>query len=59
MGGLVLIGIIWIIVDLIKAVCEPTMTRKNWNNVGQWDAFNLSDKDFQKKLRGKQNMEMS
>ena len=53
MGGLVLIGIIWIIVDLIKATSEPTMTRKNWDNIEQWDAFNLSDKDFQKKLRGK------
>ena len=53
MGGLVLIGIIWIIVDLIKAASEPTMTRKNWDNMEQWDAFNLSDKDFQKKLRGK------
>ena len=53
MGGLVLIGVILIIVDLIKVASEPTMTRKNWDNVGQWDAFNLSDKDSQKKLRGK------
>ena len=53
MGGLVLIGIIWIIVDLIKAASEPTMTRKNWDNMEQWDAFNLDDKDFQDKLRGK------
>lgn len=52
-GGLILIGVIWIIYDLIKAASEPTMTRKNWDNVEQWDAFNLSDKDFQKKLRGK------
>lgn len=53
MGGLVLIGVIWIIVDLIKESSEPTMTRKNWDNIGQWDVFNLSDKDFNKKLRGK------
>ena len=53
MGGLVLIGIIWIVIDLIKAASEPTMTRKNWDNVGQYDAFDLSAKDFQKKLRGK------
>lgn len=53
MGGLVLIGVIWIIYDLIKASSEPTMTRKNWDNVGQWDAFNLSVDEFQKKLNGK------
>ena len=52
-GGLILIGVIWIIYDLIKAASEPTMTRKNWDNVEQWDTFNLNDKDFQKKLRGK------
>ena len=53
MGGLVLIGIIWIIIDLIKAASEPTMTSKNWDNIEPFDAFNLSAKDFQKKLKGK------
>lgn len=53
MGGLVLIGVIWIIYDLIKAAREPRMTTKNWGNMEQWDAFNLNDKDFQKKLRDK------
>lgn len=53
MGGLVLIGIIWIIIDVIKSACEPTITSENWNNLEQWDVFNLSSKDLQKKLRGK------
>lgn len=53
MGGLILIGVIWIIVDLIKAANEPTMTRKNWDNIQQWDAFNLSADEFQKKLNRK------
>ena len=53
MGGLVLIGVIWIIVDLIKAASEPTMTSENWDNIERWDVFNLSNKEFQKKLRGK------
>lgn len=53
MEGLILIGIIWVIVDLIKAAGEPTMTRKNWDNMKRWDAFNLDDKDFQNKLKGK------
>ena len=53
MGGLVLIGVIWIIVDLIKAASEPTMTKENWDNIEQWDVFTLSNKEFQKKLRGK------
>ena len=53
MGGLVLIGVIWIIYDLIEAAREPRMTTKNWGNMEQWDAFNLNDKDFQKKLRDK------
>ena len=53
MEGLILIGVIWIIVDLVKATREPRTTTKNWENMEQWDAFNLNDKDFQKKLRGK------
>ena len=53
MGGLVLIGIIWIVIDLIKSACEPTMTSKNWDNIEPFDAFNLSAEDFQKKLKGK------
>ena len=53
MGGLVLIGIVWIVIDLIKSACEPTMTSKNWDNIEPFAAFNLSAKDFQKKLKGK------
>ena len=42
MGGLILIGVIWIIIDLIKAVCEPTIPAENWKNVSKtWDVFNL------------------
>lgn len=52
MGGIILVGIIWVLVDLIKEACEPTMTRKNWDNIEPYDAFNLSAKDFQKKLKG-------
>ena len=41
MGGLIIIGVLWIIIDLIKAACEPTIPAENWKNVG-WDVF---DKD--------------
>lgn len=53
MAGLAIIGILWIVYDLIKAACEPTISAENWNNVGKWDAFDLDAKEFQKKLRGK------
>ena len=50
MGGLVLIGLIWIIVDVIKKVCEPTIPAENWKNVG-WDVFDKDAKTVQKNLR--------
>lgn len=50
MGGLVLIGIIWIIVDSIKAASEPTIPAENWKNVG-WEVFNTDSKTFQKNLK--------
>ena len=50
MGGLVIIGVLWIIVDLIKGVCEPTILAENWKNIG-WDVFNKDTKTVQKNLR--------
>ncbi len=52
MGGLVIIGVIWIVVDLVKKVCEPTIPAENWKNVSKtWDVFDLDAKEFQKNLR--------
>ena len=53
MGGLVLIGLIWIIVDLIKSVCEPTIPagyREN-RELYRKDLYTLDSKTFQKNLR--------
>ena len=50
MGGFVIIGIAWIIIDLIKGVCEPKIPAENWKNIG-WDVFNEDTKTVQKNLR--------
>ena len=52
MGLLIFIGIVWLIIDIIKEACEPTIPAENWKNVGKtWDAFDLDAKEFQKNLR--------
>lgn len=52
MGLLIFIGIMWVIIDIIKEACEPTIPAENWKNVGKtWDAFDLDAKEFQKNLR--------
>lgn len=52
MGGLVLIGLIWIVIEAIKSACEPTIPAENWKNVSKtWDVFDLDAKEFQKNLR--------
>ena len=52
MGLLIFIGIVWIIIDIIKEACEPTIPAENWKNVGKtWDVFDLDAKEFQKNLR--------
>lgn len=38
MGGIIIIGVVWIIFDLIKSASEPTIPAENWKNVG-WDLF--------------------
>lgn len=51
MGGLVLIGLIWLVVEVVKSACEPTIP-ENWKNVSKtWDVYNLDAKEFQKNLR--------
>lgn len=50
MSGLAIIGVIWIIIDLIKAACEPKIPAENWKNVGL-DEITLDTKTFQKNLR--------
>lgn len=53
MGGLVLIGIIWIIVDLVKAASEPTIPSNYRNNREAYrkDLYTLDSKEFQKNLK--------
>lgn len=52
MGLLIFIGVAWVIIDIIKEACEPTIPAENWKNVGKtWDAFDLDTKEFQKNLR--------
>ena len=53
MGGLVLIGVIWIIVDLIKAANEPTISSNYRNNREAYrkDLWTLDNKTFQKNLK--------
>lgn len=53
MGGLVLIGVIWIIIDLIKAVSEPTIPVGYRNNRELYtkDLWKLDSKTFQKNLK--------
>lgn len=52
MGLLIFIGIVWVIIDIIKEACEPTIPAENWKNVGKtWDVFDLDAKEFQKNLR--------
>lgn len=49
MGLLIFIGIMWVIIDLIKEACEPTIPAENWKNVSKtWDAFDLDDIMFKK-----------
>lgn len=50
MGGIILIGVLWIIIDLIKKACEPTIPAENWKNVG-WDVFDKDTKTVQKNLK--------
>ena len=53
MGGLVLIGIIWIIIDVIKSACEPTIPADYRNNKELYrkDLWTLDNKTFQKNLK--------
>ena len=53
MGGLILIGIIWIIIDLIKAASEPTIPSGHRNNheLYEKDLWTLDSKTFQKNLK--------
>lgn len=52
MGLLIFIGVMWVIIDIIKEACEPTIPTENWKNVSKtWDTFDLDAKEFQKNLR--------
>lgn len=49
---LLIFGLIWLVVEVVKSVCEPTIPAENWKNVSKtWDVFNLDAKEFQKNLR--------
>lgn len=53
MEGLIIIGIAWIIIDLIKAAKEPTISSNYRNNREAYrkDLYTLDSKKFQKNLR--------
>ena len=53
MGGLILIGIVWIIVDLVKVASEPTIPSNYRNNREAYrkDLWTLDNKTFQKNLK--------
>ena len=55
MGLLIFIGIVWLIIDIIKEACEPTILAENWNHAFDRDEFGVSncqkDKEFVKNLR--------
>lgn len=52
MGGLLIFGLIWLVVEVVKSACEPTIPAENWKNVSKtWDVYNLDAKEFQKNLR--------
>lgn len=55
MGLLIFIGIMWVIIDIIKEACEPTIPAENWKNskLIHEDTFvkQISSKEFQKNLR--------
>ena len=53
MGGLIIIGMLWIIIDLIKATSEPTIPSGYRNNreLYEKDLWTLDSKTFQKNLK--------
>ena len=53
MGGLILIGVLWIIIDLIKATSEPTIPTNYRNNreLYRKDLYTLYSKTFQRNLK--------
>ena len=53
MAGLAIIGILWIIWDLIKAASEPTIPAGYRNNQELYtkDLYTLDAKTFQKNLK--------
>ena len=53
MGGLVLIGLIWIVIDLIKEATEPTIPSGYRNNTELYrqDLYTLDSKTFQRNLK--------
>ena len=53
MIGLAIIGIVWIIYDLIKEVCEPTIPAGYRNNreLYQHDLYTLDAKTLEKNLK--------
>ena len=50
MGLLIFIGIVWLIIDIIKEKCEPTIPSDYWNHAFDRDEYGVSncqkDKDF-------------
>lgn len=52
MGLLIIIGIIWIIYDVIKEARKPTIPAENWNHAfDNWDIYDLDAKEFYKNLK--------
>lgn len=53
MGGLILIGVLWIIIDLINAVNEPKIPSGYRNNREAYrkDLWTLDNKTFRRNLQ--------
>lgn len=54
MGLLIFICVVYVIVQLIKEACEPTIPADHWNNwdlIHQDEAKGISQKEFEKNLR--------
>lgn len=53
LSGLAIIGLIWVVIDLVKAASEPTIPSGYRNNreLYEKDLWSLDSKTFQKNLR--------
>ena len=55
MGLLIFIGVMWVIIDIVKEACEPTIPASYWKHAFDRDEYGVSncqkDENFVKNLR--------